>query len=67
MNDVRVPTILMFTSYWVFGITLAYVFGFKLGHGHVGVWSGLAFSVAATGIGLTYRFELTSRRRLRSP
>jgi multidrug resistance protein, MATE family len=64
INDVRIPTLMMFISYWGCGATLAYIFGLKLGYGHLGIWAGLAFSVVATALMLIYRFEVVSRRRL---
>lgn len=67
MSDVKVPTLVMFIAYWALGAPLAYFAGFTLKFGHIGVWVGLALSVVANAIGLTFRFDRISSHRIRVP
>lgn len=62
MADVRFPTIITFVSYWLIGLSLAYIFGFLLHMQVVGVWIGLSAGLASAAILLFYRFyNLASR------
>jgi multidrug resistance protein, MATE family len=53
--DTRVPMILAALSYWAIGVPAAYVLGFTLGIGPVGVWGGLCAGLAAASILLLHR------------
>lgn len=60
-KDVRVPTVIIFTAYWVLGIPLGAFLAFAMDFGAVGIWVGLAIGLGAASIGLNLRFARFSR------
>ncbi len=56
IGDINTPTKLGVFSYWLVGAPLAYILGFKLDWGGVGVWTGLALGLATASILLFARF-----------
>jgi len=67
IKDVATPTKLAIFSYWVVGAPMAYLLGFPLGLGGVGVWIGLAFGLATASALLMWRFWHRGRLGLLSP
>jgi len=57
LGDVKVPTIMTFTAYWLISLPTGYLLAFKLGAGPVGVWSGLATGLACAAVLLGRRFH----------
>lgn len=62
LKDTRVPMWLAIFSYWGIGFPFAYVLGFPLGLGGVGVWSGLAAGLAVAALTLNGRFFILRPR-----
>jgi len=56
VQDTGVPMVMATLSYWVAGIPVSYLLGFKLGLGGVGIWLGLAVGLACAGALLMVRF-----------
>ncbi len=56
--DTRIPMMLAALSYWVIGVPSAYILGFTLGFGPVGVWGGLCVALAAASVMLLYRVRV---------
>lgn len=56
LKDTRLPMVIAILSYWAVGMPTAYVLGFVLDLGGVGVWSGLAAGLACAAFLLTRRF-----------
>jgi multidrug resistance protein, MATE family len=56
VQDTRVPMIIATLSYWAVGMPVAYVLGFVLNWGGVGVWLGLATGLALAGVFMMWRF-----------
>jgi multidrug resistance protein, MATE family len=46
-----------FVAYWVVGLPLGYYLGFSRGFGAVGVWTGLAVSLAVIGTALVFAWR----------
>jgi MATE family multidrug resistance protein len=65
LKDVRLPMLIAGLSYWGAGFPLALLFGFALGWEGVGVWIGLAASLALAALLLTARFLHLSAVRQR--
>jgi MATE family multidrug resistance protein len=65
VQDTRGPMVIAAISYWLLGVTCAYLLGFKLELGGVGVWLGLVLGLTAAAILLLYRFFHTDLNRLR--
>lgn len=54
-GDTRVPMLLAGVGYWVVGMPVGYLLGFRTVLGPVGVWAGLSTGLAAVGILLALR------------
>ncbi|MCV2881273.1 MATE family efflux transporter [Actibacterium sp. XHP0104] len=63
VQDTRVPMILAAISYWLIGMPVAYLLGFTLDMGGVGVWLGLATGLAVAAVAMMSRFWLWSIRQ----
>ncbi len=62
IQDTTVPMIVAVVTYWGLGATSAYVMGFVLNWGGVGVWGGLFVGLAAAGVLMAARFLMKARR-----
>ena len=62
LQDVRVPTIITFLSYWLLGIPCSYITAITLGWGPIGVWVGLIVGLSVSAIFLFYRFRMLTRK-----
>ncbi|MFD0980894.1 MATE family efflux transporter [Tropicimonas aquimaris] len=56
VQDTRVPLVISAVAYWLVGVLSGYVFGFVLGHGAMGVWSGLVLGLGVAVAALMWRF-----------
>jgi len=61
LKDTRWPMIMAAFGYWAVGFPIAWVLGFRLEFGGVGVWLGLAAGLAATAMLMIGRFALRRR------
>lgn len=61
MEDVRVPTGLSFTTYWLIALPMAAWLAFPGGRGAVGVWAGMAVGLATAAGMLSFRFWMKTR------
>jgi MATE family multidrug resistance protein len=61
LGDVRLPTVITFVGYWLCAIPIAWVGGFALQAGPVGVWTGLATGLGFCALFLARRFALLTR------
>jgi MATE family multidrug resistance protein len=61
LHDTRVPMLIAAFGYWGIGLPLAIVLAFPLGLGGVGIWIGLATSLAAVAIMMTVRWAMRER------
>ncbi|MBV0912549.1 MATE family efflux transporter [Anianabacter salinae] len=67
LQDTRVPMIVAAFSYWGVGLATAYVLGFVLGWGGVGIWLGLAAGLGVASVALMARFWTVGLARIQSP
>ena len=56
VQDTRVPLILATVSYWLVGLSVAYVMGFVLDWGPEGIWLGLSAGLATAAVTMMLRF-----------
>jgi len=56
MSDNTIPTAITLLAYWPLALPLAYLFGFVLDHGAVGVWLGYTVGIAAAAVALPWRY-----------
>ncbi|MBT8256998.1 MAG: MATE family efflux transporter [Bacteroidia bacterium] len=62
MQDVKIPTLITFVSYWVIGFPICYVLGKEDALGSFGIWIGLIVGLTAAGILLYLRFDYLTNR-----
>ncbi|WP_162426163.1 MATE family efflux transporter [Pontibacter pudoricolor] len=62
LEDVRVPGVISLIAYWVIGLPVGYVLGFKLGFGVNGVWLGLLAGLSVAALLLFFRFKKLSNQ-----
>ncbi len=61
MSDVNTPTFIVFFSYWIVGLPLGWVMGFRLGLGLQGIWYGLTIGLMISTTLLYLRYRAKSR------
>lgn len=59
--ETRIPMFSSFVAYWVIGLPLGCYLGFVRGLGAVGVWTGLAVSLAVIGTALVFAWRHKAR------
>jgi MATE family multidrug resistance protein len=62
LKDTRIPAAAASIGYWGIGFPTAWFFGVHLGYGALGIWWGLAASLAAVAVLLSVRFIWLSDR-----
>lgn len=68
LQDVKVPAVLTFISYWMIGFPICVYLGLYADWGAVGVWTGLLIGLSVAAILLLFRFEkLTDKLKNRKP
>lgn len=58
LQDVKIPTLITFLSYWLLGIPCSYILAITLEWGPIGVWIGLIVGLTISAIFLSYRFKM---------
>ncbi|SDC04210.1 MATE family efflux transporter [Pedobacter soli] len=61
LGDVNIPTFITFLAYWVVGIPVGYLLGFKFNLGVNGIWYGLTFGLLTASVLLFLRFQNKTR------
>ena len=64
LQDVKVPSLLIFVAYWIIALPLGYLFAFPLGYGAVGIWAGLLLGLTLTAAAMVWRFRYLSGKPL---
>jgi MATE family multidrug resistance protein len=62
LQDVKIPTIITFISYWVIGFPISYFLGKEEAYGSLGIWIGLLAGLTAAAILLYFRFNYLTKR-----
>jgi multidrug resistance protein, MATE family len=62
LQDVKIPSLMIFVAYWIIGLPLGYWLGFPLGHGANGIWIGLLIGLTITALAMFFRFRSLSRQ-----
>jgi MATE family multidrug resistance protein len=62
LQDVKIPTLITFLSYWLVGFPISYLLGQKELYGSLGIWIGLLAGLSAAAILLFVRFKYLSNR-----
>lgn len=64
LQDVRMPTIICFISYWIIGFPISYYTGKADALGSMGIWLGLLAGLSASAIMLYLRFTYLSKKMI---
>lgn len=62
ITDVKVPMYITFFAYWIIAIPSAYIFGFILHLGVVGIWIGLSIGLVTAAVLFTIRFYYKTKK-----
>lgn len=57
LQDVKIPTLITFISYWVVGFPISFFFGAKDMYGSFGIWLGLLAGLTTASVLLFIRFN----------
>lgn len=64
LQDVRIPTMICFVSYWIIGFPVSYYLGKAEALGSMGIWLGLLAGLSASAIMLYIRFAYLSKKMI---
>ena len=62
LQDVKIPTLITFSAYWIVGFPLSYYLGNSVCFGSVGIWMGLLAGLTAASVFLYLRFDYLSKK-----
>ena len=65
LQDVKIPTIITFISYWMLGFPVSYYLGTEEQYGSFGIWMGLLAGLSTAAILLYIRFNYLSLKLIR--
>jgi MATE family multidrug resistance protein len=61
LQDVKIPSLLIFVAYWIIALPLGYWFAFPLNMGPNGIWIGLSIGLTLTATAMVVRFNRLSK------
>jgi len=64
IQDVKIPTLITFASYWLFGIPISYYSSIHFGFGAGGVWLGLIMGLSLSAVLLVIRFNYLTKKTI---
>ena len=64
LQDVKIPSLLIFVAYWVIALPLGYWLAFPLQMGANGIWIGLLLGLTLTATAMVVRFHRLSKRKI---
>ena len=62
LQDVKIPSVLIFIAYWIIGLPLGYIITFKLNLGATGIWWGLLTGLTVTAVAMFMRLKYQIRK-----
>ena len=66
LQDVKIPTIITFISYWIIGFPISWYFGKANMYGSFGIWLGLLAGLTTAAVLLFIRFNYLTKRLIYS-
>ena len=66
LQDVNIPTLITFISYWVIGFPISYYLGKADAYGSFGIWLGLLAGLTSAAILLYIRFNYLTKRLIKT-
>ena len=64
ISDVKIPTLIALTAYWIIALPLAYFFGFTEKLDIYGIWYGLTAGIIFSAIALYARFAYLTKKEI---
>ncbi len=64
ITDMKVPTLITLTAYWIIGLPCGYILGFTFGLGIFGIWYGLLISLTASALLMMIRFHSKTKHQV---
>lgn len=65
LQDVKIPTLITFISYWVIGFPVSYFLGKETMYGSFGIWLGLLAGLTTASVLLFIRFNVLTLRLIK--
>jgi len=65
LQDVKIPTILIFIAYWVVGFPVSYYLGLHTDYKSSGIWLGLLAGLTVSSILLFWRFNYITKKLIK--
>jgi len=62
LQDVKIPTLITFISYWMIGFPISYFLGKEDAYGSFGIWLGLLAGLSSAAILLYIRFNYLTKK-----
>ena len=66
LQDVKIPTIITFISYWLIGFPISFFLGKEDAYGSFGIWLGLLAGLTSAAILLYIRFNYLTKKLILS-
>lgn len=66
LQDVKIPTLITFISYWLIGFPISWYFGDESLYGSFGIWLGLLAGLTSAAILLYFRFNYLTKKLILS-
>ncbi|OIQ22749.1 MATE family efflux transporter [Lacinutrix sp. MedPE-SW] len=66
LQDVKIPTLITFVSYWLIGFPISWFFGKESMYGSFGIWCGLLAGLTSAAILLYLRFNFLTKKLILS-
>lgn len=60
LQDVKIPSLLIFVAYWIIALPLGYLFAFIFDWAAIGIWIGLLIGLTITATAMVIRFNKLS-------
>lgn len=64
LQDVKIPSLLIFVAYWIIALPLGYWLAFPLKMGAHGIWIGLFLGLTLTATAMVVRFNRLSKKKV---
>lgn len=65
LQDVKIPTLLIFISYWIVGFPVSYYLGLHTEYKSSGVWLGLLAGLSVASVLLFWRFNYITKKLIK--
>ena len=66
MQDVNIPTLITFISYWILALPISYWLGIQTHFGAVGIWVGLLVGLTTSATLLFWRFHFKTKTLIKN-